>query len=229
LNDGWPITSRFRFESTTAAYSVPVLPNNSILQVTKTMLAWVVDFRLHSRLATLFRHVTKYPSPQVLPYPPLTDRDARKSSRICSYENCRVSLPPQTLKPSICQCFLAYLLPLHALANSFALIKNSTLFFSSKSELFCKNTRGWGTPAFLKEDQMNHKTANSDFANVSARARPAGPELWRTDRSRSTYSGLVGKIPSSPRHSSLATRHFPLAIRLFSLQFLGKLHRSDSS
>jgi hypothetical protein len=127
-------------------HSKPVPANNSIWQLTKSMVAWVVNSRLHPRLSTPFRHVTKHASPQVLLTCALTNRDARNSFRIRSYENCRVSLPPQNVKPSICRCFLTYLLPLHALANSFALNKNSTHFFSSKSELFCKNTGGWGVP-----------------------------------------------------------------------------------
>src|SRR5260370_35573626 len=55
------------------------------------MVAWVVIFRPQPRLATLLRHVTKYRSPQVLVDSALTNRDARNSFRIRSYENCRVS------------------------------------------------------------------------------------------------------------------------------------------
>jgi uncharacterized protein YceH (UPF0502 family) len=40
-------------------------------------------------------------------------------------------------------------LPFHILTNSFALPENSTLFFSSNSELFRKNTRGWGRGCIL--------------------------------------------------------------------------------
>ena len=41
----------------------------------------------------------------------------------------------------------AYPLFFHILADSFALVKNSTLLFSSDSELFAQNTRGWGEAA----------------------------------------------------------------------------------
>src|SRR5260370_4557731 len=41
---------------------------------------------------------------------------------------------------------IPYPLSFQTLADSFALSKNSTLFFSSDSGLFRENTRGWGTP-----------------------------------------------------------------------------------
>jgi len=47
--------------------------------------------------------------------------------------------------------FSGYLLSFDILPNSFALTKNSTRLFSSKSELFSKNTRGWG-PTFQTRD-----------------------------------------------------------------------------
>src|SRR5260370_31031050 len=37
-------------------------------------------------------------------------------------------------------------LSFHTLAHSFALTKNSTLFFSIDSALYAQNTRGWSTP-----------------------------------------------------------------------------------
>jgi len=55
------------------------------------MLAWVVIFSSHSRRATLCRHVTKIPSPQLLLFPGLTNGDACNSFRIRSYANCRVA------------------------------------------------------------------------------------------------------------------------------------------
>jgi tetratricopeptide (TPR) repeat protein len=48
-----------------------------------------------------------------------------------------------------CQRLLAYLLSFHAIPNSFAYAKSATRFFSSKSELFAQNTRGWGWVASL--------------------------------------------------------------------------------
>ena len=44
---------------------------------------------------------------------------------------------------------IPYPLSFQTLADSFALSKNSTLFFSSDSGLFRKNTGGWGTPFLL--------------------------------------------------------------------------------
>src|SRR5713226_6083258 len=42
--------------------------------------------------------------------------------------------------------FFIQVLSFQILAHSFAFPKSSTLFFSNNSELFCKNTRGWGYP-----------------------------------------------------------------------------------
>jgi len=64
------------------------------------MLAWVVIFRPPAYLATLFRHVTKNPSPQVLVNLPLANCDARNPFRIRSYENCRVALDPRNIPTS---------------------------------------------------------------------------------------------------------------------------------
>jgi len=43
-----------------------------------------------------------------------------------------------------------YPLFFQAVANSFALLQNSNLFFSSASELFAKNHPGWGGTALLR-------------------------------------------------------------------------------
>ena len=75
------------------------------------MLAWVVIFSSHSRRATLCRHVTKIPSPQLLLFLRLTNRDARNFFRIRSYANCRVT----SFKPNI---FLPPI-PAHTLAFPF--------------------------------------------------------------------------------------------------------------
>jgi hypothetical protein len=55
--------------------------------------------------------------------------------------------------------FFGQLLSFDILAHSFALIKNSTLLFSCDSALFHKNTRGWGTPTILLEDQNEPNNA----------------------------------------------------------------------
>jgi hypothetical protein len=53
-------------------------------------LLWFVTFSFYPRRATQCRHVTKIPSPQLLLFSSLTNRDARNSFRIRSYTNCRV-------------------------------------------------------------------------------------------------------------------------------------------
>src|SRR5712691_9785032 len=55
-----------------------------------SMIPSVVIFSFDPRRATHCRHVTKIPSPQLLLFPPLTNRDARNSFRFRSYANCRV-------------------------------------------------------------------------------------------------------------------------------------------
>jgi hypothetical protein len=70
-----------------------------------------VIFSSHSRRATLCRHVTKIPSPQLLLFPGLTNGDACNSFRIRSYANCRVT----SFKPNI---FLPPI-PAHTLAFPF--------------------------------------------------------------------------------------------------------------
>src|SRR5260370_7604600 len=51
----------------------------------------LVIFTSHPRVAPQCRHVTKIPSPQLLLFPPLANRDARNSFRFRSYANCRVT------------------------------------------------------------------------------------------------------------------------------------------
>src|SRR5260370_2136487 len=54
-------------------------------------LAWAVIFSIDSRRPTHCRHVTKIPSPQLLLFPALANRDACNPFRIRSYANCRVA------------------------------------------------------------------------------------------------------------------------------------------
>src|SRR6266849_1556081 len=49
-----------------------------------------------------------------------------------------------TFKRSTCQRFFIYPLSFHSIPHSFALIKNTTLLFSSDSALFAQNNRGGG-------------------------------------------------------------------------------------
>jgi hypothetical protein len=68
------------------------------------MLAWVVIFSIDSRRPTHCRHVTKIPSPQLLLFPALTNRDACNPFRIRSYANCRVAYA-LVLRSSILRTF----------------------------------------------------------------------------------------------------------------------------
>jgi hypothetical protein len=80
------------------------------------------------------------------------------------------SRPSQTFQPSnlpTCNAFSTYPLFFHILPNSFALTKNSTLFFSSKSELFSENTRGWGVPS-VSRSHGNREGAERRGTQISA-------------------------------------------------------------
>src|SRR5258708_28017992 len=55
------------------------------------MLVWRVIYRRHRRQSPQCRHVTKIPSPQLLLFPALANRDACNPFRIRSYANCRVA------------------------------------------------------------------------------------------------------------------------------------------
>jgi hypothetical protein len=56
------------------------------------VLSWGVINRQHPRQAPQHRHLTKIPSPQLLYFQHLQNRDACNSFRFRSYENCRVSI-----------------------------------------------------------------------------------------------------------------------------------------
>jgi hypothetical protein len=66
-----------------------------------------------------------------------------------SYENCRGHIF-QTKRFSLSLLCANYPLSFDNVPNSFALRKNSTLFFSSKSKLFCENTRGVGVTSLKR-------------------------------------------------------------------------------
>jgi hypothetical protein len=72
----------------------------------------------------------------------------RRSDRSSTTVVGRRSRPGQDVFPG-------YPLSFDILPNCFAPSQNSTLFFSSNSELFCKNTRGWDTPLFLFNFQLS--------------------------------------------------------------------------
>ena len=111
--------------------------------------------------------------------------------------------------------YLLYFLPL---AASLSLSKKSTPLESSKSSLFCQNTRGGGAlqkpPRRISNLQPLFSAPVYDLVNAPAHSTltthyslPTFPlcvsvPLWQSDFS-ATFS----------RHSSLATRHFPSAGR----------------
>ena len=112
--------------------------------------------------------------------------------------------------------FFGQLLSFDTLPHSFALIKNSTLFFSSKSELFPKNTRGWGTPHFSAGNKMNQTTNNSSSSHdtlrrfhrhpTRSRASPLPRFTSQRDKCLLDYihpilhmAGLRGHLPLSTR------------------------------
>jgi hypothetical protein len=94
----------------------------------------------HAVLLTPSRslHPSTFHSPHTLP------GSVDRNSFVChSYENCQGHIF-QTKRFSLSLLCASYPLSFDNVPNSFALAKNSTLFFSSKSKLFCENTRGVG-------------------------------------------------------------------------------------
>jgi hypothetical protein len=152
------------------------------------MVAWVVMFSIDPRRATQCRHVTKIPSPQLLAFPALTDRDACNSFRIRSYEKCRVSpafssrnfKPYSTFLPTdraLCSLFSLFsLFAQRVFHNSFAITKIRAL---------SKNSRGvpllfplWNSASHLHRltplssaDSINLHAAERRFRRLS---RPHG-------------------------------------------------------
>jgi len=103
------------------------------------MLSCFVFSRLHSRRPASLRHVTKNPSPQLLYFPHLQNRDARNSFRFCSYVNWRVS--PALFSLSL-SSHSPYTLPSYVSCK--ACICHSYAPFASRTVLRDENTGGVG-------------------------------------------------------------------------------------
>src|SRR5882762_1638547 len=103
--------------------------------------------------------------PRVSHLPYLLPSSVSRNPFVChSYENCRgvyqqfpfrngfTTGDPSMFKRSnlwTFNVFPTYLLFFQTCAHSFALMKNSTLFFSIDSALFAKNHPGWGVPPYF--------------------------------------------------------------------------------
>jgi len=143
------------------------------------MVAWVVIARRHLRQPRqsravprlfLFNIPTCKPSniPTFgFPYP-LPSSVSRNPFVCHSYENTGgvgVFFPLWKIRPvsTTRTHFSIQVLSFHTLPNSFALAKNSTRFVSSNSELFHKNTRGWGyvRPSNLQPFQLSSDVLGS--------------------------------------------------------------------
>jgi hypothetical protein len=159
-----------------------------------------VNSRLRTRLATLFRHRMKYRSPQVLPYPPLINRDVGNSLKIRSYANCRASLGSPnipTLKPPNPSAFFDLSL---LLSNSCALF--CAFLQPSKTQPFCfhviphsasKNREAWETSTqFGSRIKMNQPVTDSCSTST------ASVRLHRqtTSAETSRYPRFVSRTPS---------------------------------
>src|SRR5260370_28011049 len=108
----------------------------------------VVLVSFQPRRTPLSRHVTKTPSPQLLSFQHIQNRDARNSFKIRFYANCRVSLVTYSLFSLFATRVLHNsfaIMRLRTLLRSLALLQNSTPLFSSDSALFGKNTGSGGT------------------------------------------------------------------------------------
>src|SRR5260370_41376813 len=75
------------------AYNSVPIPSNAFNKVIDTRFTSVLYFfvfvKRHPRRPASLRHVTKNPSPQLLYFPHLQNRDARNSFTFCSYVNWR--------------------------------------------------------------------------------------------------------------------------------------------
>ena len=152
------------------------------------MLSWVVNFRPYPRRTARprrFRHVTKIPSPQLLTFPALTNRDACNSFRIRSYEKCRVSpaFSSRNFKP-----YSTFLPTDRALCSLFSLFAQRVFhnsFAITKIRALSKNSRGvpllfplWNSASHLHRltplssaDSINLHAAERRFRRLS---RPHG-------------------------------------------------------
>src|SRR6202022_2309129 len=95
--------------------------------------------KLRSRRPASLRHVTKNPSPQLLYFPHLQNRDARNSFRFRSYVNWRVS--PALFSLSL-SSHSPYTLPSYVSCKS--CIRHSYAPFASRTVLRDENTGGMG-------------------------------------------------------------------------------------
>jgi len=95
---------------------------------------------------------------------------SRKAFICHPYENCRVytnNSHSRTRHSPLLTPHNTQVLSFHILANSFALAQDSTLLFSSNSELFAQNTRGWGTPSQTLQVPLPLEPAGSRHASLS--------------------------------------------------------------
>ncbi len=128
-------------------------------------------FSRHPRRPAPLRHVTRIPSPQLLYFPHLQNRDARNSFRIRSYENCRVSPSPlnfPTSKPSNLPTVFIYPLSFHVFAHSLAQRALRNSFGINLLRTLSHATEGV-PPRFSTEAQMNCSMANFSGSNPSVR------------------------------------------------------------
>jgi hypothetical protein len=129
------------------------------------MVIWVVKVSHHPRRSVLCTRPSARTASKSLPIKFLADPHQLTPIESNSYKNHREEGTLPHFNPQTCPRFLTYLFSFHTLPNSFALAKNSTRFFSSNSELFRKNTRGWGTPPVRLSFLHSLFRAKSGFAN----------------------------------------------------------------
>jgi hypothetical protein len=111
------------------------------------MLAWVVIIRQHlSRAPRSPRQSCKSGPIRALPLPALLFSVSTFKSKL--RRSWRTELSIRSGRSNV---FPSYPLSFQTIAHSFALTKNSTLFFSIASALFAKNHPGWGV---LRANQL---------------------------------------------------------------------------
>jgi hypothetical protein len=169
------------------------------------MLTWVVIIRQHlSRAPRGPRQSRKSGPIRALPLPTLLFNISTFKSKLRRGWRAEILVwsGPSTAFPS-------YPLSFQTIAHSFALTKNSTLFFSSASALFAKNHPGWGV--LMANQELTPMTPLLHPGSSSSPCR-GGACPARFHLIPAVAQPLL-PAPSLPNGlcSPIATRHPPLA------------------
>src|SRR5260370_6013428 len=211
------------------------------------VISHVVVSRYIRRPAASLRHLTKHPSPKLLYFLHLQDRDARNSFRFRSYENCRVSLAfssrpldAQTFRHSLLSGLVTSLPPYFFFPNSFSCNTYASPRKCCKQKTYGKakpfrcNTykklggtppSGVSSPAPRQSCYLRFSADTKMLQLRAARTLIAFVEV--PGGSESAGSGIgVGRVPGLPVDGLDGSHHFlgKRFLRLHKLFFTLSLH-----